>query len=156
MYSILRTRKIIMMKSILALAVTLLLCPSPASATSCAGPTSVKQAFASSGHVFSAYVEDIHTGPAFGRDNARLAKLQVLQVWKGELRPGDTVEASAEDSISFVSDGFVPAQDSSILVYTSGGQPYVLHTCSRTAPLDSSTNDLPVLDKLFKKSKANP
>lgn len=55
---------------------------------------------------------------------------------------------SAEDSISFISDGFVPALHSEVLVYTSGEQPFRLHTCSRTASLDSGAGDIPLLDQL--------
>lgn len=144
-----------LMRSIASLALTLLLTPTFASATSCGRRESVTQTFASSKHIFSAYVEEIHTGSGFGRDNAQLAKLRVLQVWKGNLNSGDVVSASAEDSIYFISDGFVPALSSSILVYTSGEQPFALQTCSRTAYLDSGADDISLLNKLSKKS-ANP
>jgi hypothetical protein len=123
----------------------------PAAAVSCGGQESVKRAYSSAQHVFSAHVERIYLAPGFGRDEFQFAELRVLKVWKGGLNSGDTVEATAEESISFVSDGFVPLQGSDVLVYSVGSQPLVLSTCSRTTRLDSS-RDLRALEKLSNRS----
>ena len=123
----------------------------PAAAVSCGGQQSVKQAYSAAQDVFSAHVEEIYVAPGFGRDDFHFARLRVLQVWKGNLSPGDVVSTTAEDSISFVSDGFVPLQGSDALVYSGGAQPFVLSTCSRSAPLES-TRDLPALQRLSRRA----
>lgn len=74
--------------------------------------------------VFSGYVEGKRTGVAFGRDR-QLADVRVLQVWRGPLEAGQLVSVTAEDPVSFVSDGYVPAEKSGILVYASGEPPYI-------------------------------
>jgi hypothetical protein len=127
-----------------------LLVSAPVAAVSCGGQPSVKQAYAAAENVFSAHVEEIHAAPGFGRDRFRFAKLRILQVWKGSLRPGDIVSATAEDSISFVSDGFVPRPGSDVLVYTGATEPFILGTCSRFGPLDSK-RDLRALQRLSKR-----
>lgn len=138
------------MLRLLALIAALLVCM-PAAAMSCAGKQSVKQAYSVAQEVFSAYVEEIHLGPGFGRDDFHFARLRILQVWKGNLSPGDVVSATAEDSINFISDGVVPIQGSRILVYSSGAPPFILSTCSRSGPLES-TRDLPALQKLSRRA----
>jgi hypothetical protein len=107
-----------------------LLISMPAAAVSCGGQPSAKQAYSAAQDVFSGHVEEIYIAPSFGRDDFHFAKLRILQVWKGNLHPGDVVSTTAEDSISFVSDGFVPLQGSNVLVYSGGAQPFVLSTCS--------------------------
>lgn len=107
-----------------------LLVSAPVAAVSCGGPPSVKQAYAAAKNVFSAHVEEIHAAPGFGRDRFRFAKMRILHVWKGSLRPGDIVSATAEDSISFVSDGFVSRPGSDVLVYAGATEPFILGTCS--------------------------
>jgi hypothetical protein len=124
-----------------------LLVSMPAAAVSCVAQESAKQAHSAAQQVFSARVEEIYSAPGFGRDDFHFAKLRVLRTWKGDLSPGDVVDATAEDSINFVSDGFVPVEGSEVLVYTGGGRPYVLSACSRSAPLDR-TQDLRILDGL--------
>jgi hypothetical protein len=128
-----------------------LLVSAPAAAVSCGAQQSVKQAYSAAQHVFSARVEEIYEAPGFGRDDFRFAKLRILKVWKGGLSLGDIVSVTAEDSVSFVSDGFVPRQGSDVLVYTRGTQPFVLGACSRSAVLDS-TRDLPALQKLSRRA----
>ena len=123
----------------------------PAAAVSCGGQQSVKQAYSAAQDVFSAYVEEIYVAPGFGRDDFHFAKLRILQVWKGSLSPGDVVSTTAEDSISFVSDGFAPLQGSNVLVYSGGAQPFVLSSCSRSASLES-TRDLPALQRLSRRA----
>jgi len=127
--------------------ITSLLISMPAAAVSCGGRQSVKQAYSSAQDVFSAHVENIYVAPGFGRDEFQFAELRILKVWKGNLSSGDIVQATAEDSINFVSDGFVPLQGSNVLVYSSGSRPLVLSTCSRTAWLES-TRDLRALERL--------
>lgn len=130
--------------------IAILLFPTSAAAVSCGGQVSVKQAYASAHDVFSAQVEAIYSAPYAGRDDFNFARLRVLQVWKGDLEPGDTVSTTAEGSVAFVSDGFVPLQGSSVLIYTGGSQPFIVSTCSRSASLES-TRDIPSLDRLARK-----
>ena len=119
---------------------------------SCGSRQSVKQAYAAAQDVFSAHVEEIYAAHGFGRDDFRFAKLRVLNVWKGDLAAGEIVRATAEDTVSFISDGFIPAHGSNVLVYSSGVQPFVLGICSRTAPLES-TRDTKELEKLSRRSR---
>ncbi len=121
--------------------------PQPAIAVSCGKPLPVKQAHAAADNVFSAHVEQITIGNGFGREDARLARLRVLQVWKGNLERGDVVTSSAEDSVHFTSDGFVPVTGSNVLVHTHGPQPFMLSSCSRTSALEHS-RDLHALQRL--------
>lgn len=136
----------------LIVTVACLLAAAPASAVSCGGQQSVKQAYAAAQDVFSAHVEEIYTGQGFGRDDFHFARLHVLNVWKGDLAAGEIVQATAEDTVSFISDGFIPLHGSNVLVYASGTQPFFLGTCSRTAPLDS-TRDTRELEKLSRRSR---
>lgn len=131
--------------------IVLLLAATPAWAVSCGGRQSVRQAYSSAEHVFSAHVERFHVAPGFGRDDFRFAELRILRVWKGSLIPGDVVQATAEDSIRFVSDGFVPPEGSDVLVYSDGSRPLVLRACSRTAPL-KGTRDIGTLERLSRRS----
>ena len=124
--------------------IAVLLTSMPAAAVSCGGQQSVKAAYSAAQDVFSAHVEEIYVAPGFGRGTFHFAKLRILQVWKGNLSRGDVVSTTAEDSINFVSDGFVPLQGSDVLVYTGGPQPFVLSTCSRSAPLDSTRDARPL------------
>lgn len=124
-----------------------LLIPLSANAVSCGEPLSAKQAYATADDVFAAHVEQLEVGTGFGREDARLARLRVLQVWKGNLEPGDVVTSSAEDSVHFISDGFVPVTGSNVLVYTRGPQPFMLSSCSRTSALEHS-HDLHALQRL--------
>jgi hypothetical protein len=122
----------------------------PAAAVSCGGQQSVRQAYLQADDVFSAHVEEIYAAPAFGRETFHFAKLRILRVWKGGLTPGDAVSTTAEDSVVFESDGFVPLEGSDVLIYTGGSEPFRLSTCSRSGPLES-TQDIPTLDRLARK-----
>lgn len=124
----------------------------PAAAVSCGRSMSVTRAYSAAHDVFSARVERIYLSSGFGRENFQFAQLRVLKVWKGSLHRGDTVTATAEDSVNFVSDGFVPLQGSNVLVYSHGEQPLILGSCSRTAMLES-THDLHALDRLSSKHR---
>jgi len=123
---------------------------SPAAAVSCGGQQSAERAYSSEQEVFSAHVDEIYSAPGFGRNEFNFARLRILQVWKGHLGPGDIVSTTADDSISFASDGLVPLQGSDVLVYTSGAQPFVLGICSGSAPLDRA-GDIENLEKLSKR-----
>jgi len=125
--------------------------PLQAHAVSCGGYPSIDAAFERADYVFSAYVESHFTAPAFKREDVTLARLRVLQVWKGDLQLGQVVTASAEDSVFFVSDGFVPLLESAVLVYTGGPEPFALSVCSRNSTLDAATGDIPRLNRLSKK-----
>ena len=138
------------MLRVIALIASLLMAM-PAAAVSCGGQESVGRACSSAHHVFSAHVVRIYVAPGFGRDDFQFAELRVLKVWKGGLSSGDAVEATAEESINFVNDGFVPLQGSDVLVYSGSSQPLILSTCSRTTRLDSS-RDLPALERLSNRS----
>jgi len=129
-----------------------LLVSMPTAAVSCGGRQSVRQAYSAAQDVFSAHVEEIYRAPGFGRDDFKFAKIRILQVWKGGVRAGDVVSATAEDSISFVSDGFVPVPDSDVLVYSAGAEPIVLNTCSRYTSLES-TRDLAALQRLSRRAR---
>jgi len=122
----------------------------PAAAMSCGGQQSVKQAYSAARDVFSAHVEETYIASSFGRDDFHFARLRILQVWKGSLNPGDVVSTTAEDTISLVSDGFVPRQGSNVLVYSGGAQPFALSTCSRCASLEN-TPDLSTLQMLSRR-----
>ncbi len=128
-----------------------LLVSMPAAAMSCGGQQSVKQAYSAAQDIFSAHVEETYVAPGFGRDDFHFARLRILQVWKGSLNPGDVVSTTAEDTISFVSDGFVPRQGSNVLVYSGGAQPFALSTCSRSGPLENA-RDLPALQRLSRRA----
>lgn len=132
-----------------------LLVPNTARALSCVAPVGerehIRQSFEDASAVFSAYVEEIYFGRMYGRDGVRMAKLRVLQVWKGDLRPGDVVSSGADDTTEFMSGGMSPEQRSAVLAYVNGNQPYTLGSCGRSASLEAGTRDIPLLNKLSKK-----
>lgn len=132
--------------------ISALLISAPVAAVSCGKKQSVKQAYVAAQDIFSAHVEEIYQGHAFGRDNVHLARLRVLHVWKGSLNPGDMVSATAEDTVRFISDGFVPLQGSNVLLYSGGPEPYLLSTCSRSASLEFN-RDIPALNRLSKRAE---
>jgi hypothetical protein len=144
-----------MSKLLLAVFLMLTIVPRTASALSCVVTVGerehVRQSFASASAVFSAYVEEIYVGKMYGRDNVRMAKLRVLQVWKGDLRPGDLVTSGADDTTEFMSGGMALLQHSAVLAYVQGEQPYTLSACSRSASLEAGTRDIPLLNDLSKK-----
>ncbi len=145
-----------MLKILLPVALFLaLLIPCSASAMSCVVSVGerehVHQSFNSASAVFSAYVEEIYFGHMYGRDNARMAKLRVLQVWKGDLRSGDLVVSGADETTGFMSGGMAPELHSGVLAYVQGSQPYTLGSCGRSASLEAGTRDIPILNKLSKK-----
>lgn len=142
-----------MFKILLRTALIVALTPAPAWAISCGGARSIREAFSGSGHVFLAHVEALYRGPGFRQAEVSLASLRVLHVWKGDLQPGSTVSTSAQSSVSFYDDGFVPTQHTGLVVYASGEPPLMLHTCSRTGLLQGSINDIPTLNRLAKPAR---
>ena len=144
-----------MLKLLLAVSLFLTMVPRTSSALSCVVTVGerehVRQSFAGASAVFSAYVEEIYFGKMYGRDNVRMARLRVLQVWKGDLRPGDLITSGADDTTEFMSGGMAPDQHSVVLAYVHGDQPYTLGSCSRSASLEAGTRDIPLLTDLSKK-----
>jgi hypothetical protein len=127
--------------------ITAMFCSMTVTAVSCGGAQSLNAAFDSASDIFSARLVNIYSAPGFGRGSFRFANLRILRVWKGSLKPGDIVSTTAEDSINFVSDGFIPPQDKDVLIFTNSPQPFILSACSRSQLLDG-TDDLRKLDKL--------
>lgn len=140
------------MRYILLLLLLIASAPADVGATTCTpgggSRAQVRAAFDASSVVFSAYVLDVS-----GESDDAIAKLKVLQVWKGEIEVGQIVEATAGESVRFMSDGVVPAAGTAFLVYSSSTEPYMLHTCSRTRELDSATGDIPLLNSFSKKRR---
>lgn len=97
--------------------------------------------------VFSAYVDSVHYTTDSGQQR-RIAKLRVLQVWKGDLTPNSWVEFVSDEDTGMC--GLPVEQDSAILAYTTGN---VLVSCSMTGPLHKATQDIPLLNKLAGRSK---
>ena len=140
------------MRYILLLLLLVAYAPADVGATTCSpdggSRVQVRSAFDASSAVFSAYVLDVS-----GESDNAIARLKVLQVWKGELEVGQIVEATAGESVRFMSDGVVPIPGTALLVYSSSKEPFMLHTCSRTRQLDSATGDIPLLNKFSKKRR---
>lgn len=124
----------------------------PAHATTCIPAeresVRIRTSFAQADQVFSARVEEIFHGPMFGREQARMAKLRVIQVWKGTLEPGGIVTSSADGDTQFISGGLEPPLGGTILAYVSGAQPFVLGACGRTGMLEDREHDLRMFRKL--------
>ncbi len=140
------------MTRVLALLMYALFLPESAEAIVCVAKGSeskqVRTEFEQSTVVFSGYVLDV----AHDSD-VPTATLSVIQVWKGSIEVGQTVTTSAEESVFFYGDGVVPQKGTALLVYANEGQPFFLSSCSRTRILDSATGDIPLLNKLSKKSR---
>lgn len=140
------------MRKVLILAVALFLASGSASATTCWSEggqrAQVRAAFDRSSFVFSAYVLEVSDG-----EETPIAKVRVLQVWKGGMEVGQVVETTASDSVTFMGDGVIPRPGTALLIYSSTEQPHLLHTCSRTRELDFATGDIPLLNKLSKKQR---
>lgn len=139
------------MRTALLTLMLFLLMPLQASAMSCMHSGSersqVRRAFADSTVVFSGYVLDVG-----GEGEAAVARVQVLQVWKGTLDVGQVVETSAHEG-ALVGSGIVPTAGTAMLIYAGGDSPYFLHTCSRTMELDSATGDIPLLNDLSRRPR---
>lgn len=128
---------------------------SPVRACSCvvSGSESeqVMRSYAAADHVFSANVVEDERGTAPAGTAVRTVKLHVLQVWKGSLAPGRVVTAIADNDYPFIGCGYGAPAESALLVYTAGPEPLALGACGRTAPLQDSVRDIPLLNTLSRK-----
>lgn len=140
------------MRRILLTLLVAFLMPSSAQAMVCLASGSersqVRDAFEGSTVVFSAYVLEV-----IGEGEQPVARVKVLQAWKGPIEVGQIVETSAVESGDLIGDGIVPVAGTALLVYAKAGPPWFLHTCSRTRGLDSGTGDIPELNRLSKKKR---
>jgi len=106
----------------------------------------IRREYQQSEAVFSAYVHTIHSSDANGHPT-RMAKLRILQVWKGTLEPNTWVDVISGDT-GLVGCGYTAEGDTALMVYASGPQPFTLRACSLTGPLSGATRDIPLLNKL--------
>lgn len=136
------------MLKIIALVAVALTFPVSADAMMCLSRSTVRDAYEESTVVFSGYVLDVAH-----RADAPTARLKVLQVWKGPLEADQIVQTSAEGSVTFIGDGFVPATGTTLLVYAVSDEPYFLNICSRTRDLDSAKREVRLLNRLAKKRR---
>jgi hypothetical protein len=139
------------MRALAAIALWLALA-SPVLACTCILPNGsrsehVRYAYRNAQSVFSAYVDSVHFTTDSGQQR-RIAKLRVLQVWKGALTPNSWVEFVSDEDTGMC--GLPVEPDTAILAYTTGN---VLVSCSMTSPLHKATQDIPLLNKLARRSK---
>jgi len=136
------------------LTIFLFLVSTPALACSCMFPPGsqsdhVRREYKQSNAVFSAYVQSIHYADVDGQ-RTRMAKLRILQVWKGQLQPNTWLDVVSDDESGFMGCSYVAEVDRALLVYAQGQEPYGLASCSLTGPLERATGDIPLLNKLSK------
>ncbi|WP_290887254.1 hypothetical protein [Arenimonas sp.] len=140
------------MLKLLILVAAIFLASNSASATTCwpegGQRAQVRAAFDQSSFVFSAYVLEVSNS-----GEAPIAKVSVLQVWKGEIEVGQVVETTASDSVYFMGDGVIPLPGTALLIYSPSELPQFLHVCSRTRQLDYATGDIPLLNNFSKKQR---
>ena len=139
------------MRSLVAIALWLAVA-SPTLACTCILPNGsrsdhVRRGYQQADSVFSAYVESVHYTADSGQQR-RIAKLRVLQVWKGALAPNSWVEFESDEDSGMC--GLPVEVDTAILAYTTGN---ALVSCSMTGPLYKATQDIPLLNKLARRSK---
>jgi hypothetical protein len=140
------------MRSIAATIVLWFAIAGPAIACSCVMPDGsrsehVRRGYQQAQSVFSAYVAEVYYSS--GTPARRMAKLRVLQVWKGELQPDTWLEVESDPDTG-LSCGLAVEPETAILAYTSG---HVLVSCSMTGPLHQATQDIPVLNRLARREK---
>lgn len=139
-----------------ALTILLLTSTLPALACSCVKPPGsqsdhVRREFRASDAVFSAYVSDVYYAEVNGQ-HTRMAKLRVLQVWKGDLQPDTWIDVVSGDEGGLMSCSYIAEQNQALVVYVQGQrQPYSLASCSLTRPLHEATRDIPLLNKLSRR-----
>jgi len=112
----------------------------------------VRREFKQSAAVFSAYVQSIHFEET-GDRLIRMAKLRVLQVWKGDIQPNSWLDVISDDDIGAIGCSYVAEPDRALMVYVYGNQPYTSVSCSLTGRLEDATDDIPLLNKLAKHRK---
>jgi hypothetical protein len=139
------------MRSLISIALWLALA-SPALACTCIFPNGsrsdhVRYGYRNAESVFSAYVDSVRFTSDSGQQQ-RIAKLRVLQVWKGALTPNSWVEFVSYEDLGMC--GLPVEADTAILVYATGN---ALASCSMTGPLHKATQDIPLLNKLAGRSK---
>ena len=139
------------------LAGLLLLTSIDALACSCVVPAGsqkdhVRREFKQSAAIFSAYVHSIHFEET-GDRRTRMARLRVMQVWKGDIQPNSWLDVISDDDTGLTGCTYVAELDQALMVYVSGKKPYALATCSLTGPLEQATGDIPLLNKLATQKK---
>jgi hypothetical protein len=80
-----------------------------------------------------------------------MAKLRIMQVWKGDLQPNTWLDVISDDGAGLIGCSYVAEADQALLIYAHGQQPYGLASCSLTGPLEHATTDIPLLNKLSKR-----
>lgn len=143
-----------MLKAVLAIILFFVL-PTSALACSCIYPPGsqndhVRREFKNADAVFSAYVHSIHFVKIDGH-RTRMAKLRILQVWKGNLQPSTWIDVVSDDESGFIGCSYTAEADRALMIYVRGKQPYGLVSCSLTGPLERATGDIPLLNKLSKR-----
>ena len=109
----------------------------------------VRSEFKDSDVVFSAYVHSVFMRSVEGRQT-RMAKLRVMQVWKGSLAPNSWVDAIADLDYGLIGCGYEAVEDQALMVYARGKEPFGLAACSQTGQLHDATPDIPLLNRLAK------
>jgi hypothetical protein len=145
-----------MFKAVLTAA--LLLTALPALACSCVYPSGtqsdhVRREFQGAETVFSGYVHSIHYLDVAGH-RTRMARLRVLQVWKGDLQPNTWIDVISDDESGLVGCGYATEPDRALMIYAAGQRPYRLASCSLTGPLERATGDIPLLNRLSTRKRA--
>lgn len=141
----------------LVLTILLFLAATTALACSCLRPPGsqsdhVKREYQQADAVFSAYVHGIHYADVGGQ-RTRMARLRILQVWKGTLQPNTWLDVVSDDESGLMGCSYVAEVDRALLVYVHGKAPYGLASCSLTGPLEYATDDIPLLNRLSKRGR---
>jgi hypothetical protein len=137
----------------------LLVATSPALACSCVYPAGsqsdhVRREYREAEAVFSGYVHSIHYSDVDGRPT-RMAKLRVLQVWKGDLQPNTWIDVISDDEVGLVGCSYATESDRALMIYAAGRRPYALASCSLTGPLEGATRDIPLLNRLSGRQRSS-
>ena len=114
----------------------------------------VRREFRESEAIFSAYVQSIHHADLDGH-RTRMAKLRVLQVWKGKLQPNTWIDVVSDENTGLADCGYAASSDHALMVYAHGQEPYRLASCSLTGPLERATSDIPLLNKLSRRQPSS-
>lgn len=114
----------------------------------------VARAYEDADAVFSALVEA--ADPA-AKTGTGMARLRVLQTWKGPRRPGDAWAIYTYNHPEMSNCAMEPASGEALMIYEhdtglSGG----ISICTRSGPLFRAFFDLPVLDQLARRNPSEP
>lgn len=120
----------------------------PAAACSCvfpegSRPKQVRMAFEQADFVYSAYVDSISPATASA---PRKARLRIMQVWKGDLEPDMWLEVTSDSEQGICGTEVQP--DTAILAYLNGP---VVTDCTLTGSLSEATQDIGLLNRLYKR-----